>query len=63
MLFPERTSLGGCLLYPFPCATFFCLSRPPPAPHPRLYDHLPFWRSNLVGCDVVMEGLGEVDPR
>eukprot|EP00904_Undaria_pinnatifida_P003052 jgi/Undpi1/12748/HiC_scaffold_6.g02416.m1 len=34
----------------------------PPAPYPRLYDHLPFWRSDLAGCDVVMEGLGDVDP-
>ncbi|CAM9861177.1 unnamed protein product [Scytosiphon promiscuus] len=34
----------------------------PPPPHPRLYDHIPFWRSNLAGCGVVMEGLGEVDP-
>ena len=39
------------------------LFRPPPAPYPRLYDHLPFWRSDLAGCDVVMEGLGDVDPR
>ncbi|CBJ28272.1 conserved unknown protein [Ectocarpus siliculosus] len=35
---------------------------PPPAPHPRFYDHVPFWRSNLAACGVVMEGLGDVDP-
>ena len=37
--------------------------RPSSAPHPRLYDHQPFWRSNLAGCDIVMDGIGEVDPR
>ncbi|CAN0116846.1 unnamed protein product, partial [Ectocarpus fasciculatus] len=26
---------------------------PPPAPHPRFYDHVPFWRSNLAACGVV----------
>lgn len=51
----------SCLFVSFVCLC--CLSRPPSAPHPRLYDHLPFWRSNLAACSVVMEGLGDLDPR
>ncbi|CAM9331117.1 unnamed protein product [Discosporangium mesarthrocarpum] len=38
-------------------------SRPPPGPHPRAYTHQPIWRSHLVDCDIVMEGVGEIDAR
>ncbi|CAM9104865.1 unnamed protein product [Choristocarpus tenellus] len=68
-----------CLSDLCPCSLFFIFcdglcdglchhwvvldARPPPGPHPRAYTHQPIWRSHLKDCDILMEGVGEIDAR
>lgn len=39
------------------------LSRAHSGPHPRSYTHQPIGRSNLEGCDIVIEGIDEIDAK
>lgn len=66
LIWPRRappSSLAHSFRHPSHEWWWVGLGRAPPGPHPRAYTHQPIWRSNLMDCDIVIEGVGEIDAR